>query len=107
MELFEELRGLIVRLHEDNVPYALCGGLGLAVYGIIRATEDIDLVIPQRSLALFRAAAEKVGFQLDPRPLAFCEGGVQIDRFVKTVEEDFVVLAQDDIRRLQQLTDEA
>jgi hypothetical protein len=45
VDLFEELRALLEALRRENLPYALCGGLAVAVYGITRATEDIDLLI--------------------------------------------------------------
>ncbi len=43
MILYQELRSLIIQLNRREIPYALCGGLSLAVYGIPRATLDIDL----------------------------------------------------------------
>ena len=50
MDTFDELRNLLQSLQGDGVPYALCGGLALTVHGIIRATEDIDLLIHLKPL---------------------------------------------------------
>ena len=80
MDLFEELRNLLASLRQENVAYALCDGLALAVYGITRATEDIDVLVEERSLPQFRAAAERLGFRFDPQPLVFKDGGVKIYR---------------------------
>ena len=45
MDLFQELMALIAALDAERVPYALVGGLALAVHGAPRATKDIDLYV--------------------------------------------------------------
>jgi hypothetical protein len=54
-------------LNEQQVSYALIGGLGVAVRGPIRATRDIDLLvhIPQLELPGVLDALVQGGFQLD------------------------------------------
>ena len=42
--IYTELRALTARLHAEEIPYALCGALALAVHGYPRATLDIDLL---------------------------------------------------------------
>ncbi len=42
LDIYAEFGKLLRALEEDAVPYVLCGGLAVAVYGIVRATEDID-----------------------------------------------------------------
>ena len=32
-------------IQNSNIPYALCGGLALSYYGLIRGTEDIDILV--------------------------------------------------------------
>jgi hypothetical protein len=44
MDLFDELKALITGLRESGLEYALCGGFALSVYGIVRATEDLDII---------------------------------------------------------------
>ncbi len=92
MDIFAELRRLIDALREKQVSYALCGGLALAVYGITRATEDIDLMIEENSLAKLRSVAEGLGFRFDPQPFVFRDGGVKIYRMFKTDREEFLML---------------
>jgi hypothetical protein len=43
--LHQALRKIISVLEKLGVPYALIGGLALAFYEIIRATEDLDLLV--------------------------------------------------------------
>jgi hypothetical protein len=92
MDIFEELRDLLQGLQRDSVPYALWGGLALAVHGIIRATEDIDLLIEETNLPQVRAVAERLGFRLDPTPLDFQNGQLKINRLFKAAGEDLLVL---------------
>ena len=45
MDLIAELSAVIHKLHEKQIPYALCGGLAVALHGYVRTTQDIDLLI--------------------------------------------------------------
>lgn len=94
MDLFDQLRKLIEALRTGGLDYALCGGFALAAYGIIRATEDIDLMIKEESLPDLRQVVEPLGFWFQERPLLFKEGQVKIYRFVKTEagRRDYLVL---------------
>jgi hypothetical protein len=92
MDIVKELEQLLRTLHAENVSYALCGGFALAVYGITRATEDIDLLIEENSLPKVRDLGERLGFRFDRQPMVFKDGGVQIYRLHKTEGEDLLVL---------------
>ncbi len=48
--LLEELDALISALNENEIEYAVCGGLALAIHGFARATLDIDILIQPESL---------------------------------------------------------
>jgi hypothetical protein len=43
--LFQALRRILSVLENLGVPCALIGGLALAFYEVVRATEDLDLMI--------------------------------------------------------------
>jgi len=43
--LHQALRKIVSVLENLGVPYALIGGFALAFYGIVRATEDLDLLV--------------------------------------------------------------
>jgi len=62
MEIIDELLRLIVVLNEARISYALCGGLAMAVHGHPRATQDIDLLIPESELEKTLAVAKTIGF---------------------------------------------
>jgi hypothetical protein len=45
MDLFDEFFSLIAAFEAAAVPYAVCGGIAVAIHGFARFTEDIDLLI--------------------------------------------------------------
>ena len=75
MDLLALLRELIARLEDAPVPYALCGGLALAVHGEPRATMGIDLLVQEESLPTIKALAGALGFTLEAAPMSFQGGG--------------------------------
>jgi hypothetical protein len=42
---YDDLFGLVKLLEEEHVDYALVGGYALALQGIVRLTEDIDILV--------------------------------------------------------------
>ena len=83
MDLLNELRSLVDSLEGAGLPYALCGGLAVAVHGWTRATVDIDLLVPAESFAPIRDVAKGLGFFHEASPMDFAQGRVQMKRLVK------------------------
>jgi len=52
-QLHVALHRLVQRLNEEEIPYALLGGLALAEHGYPRLTEDIDVLLTPRGLERF------------------------------------------------------
>lgn len=71
MDLIQEMLGLIVALNANGVPYALCGGLALGVHGFPRATQDIDLLVPEHERARLQDVAREVGFWIPSGRMPF------------------------------------
>ncbi|MGH9580658.1 MAG: nucleotidyl transferase AbiEii/AbiGii toxin family protein [Terriglobales bacterium] len=88
MILYGELKALVAALNAANVPYALCGGLAMAVHGSPRATVDIDLLILPPDVERTLAVAEKLGFKFAAQPMEFGDGAVRIRRVSKMGGED-------------------
>jgi hypothetical protein len=82
-DLLEELKSVIARLDDAAVPYALCGGLAMAVHGYPRATVDIDLLVMIDDLERLDAAVRPLGFDIPARPMIFRGGAVEIRRVSK------------------------
>ncbi len=89
-----ELRALVAKLHADEIPYALCGALALAVHGYPRATLDIDLLALGGSAERILRCGRELGFTLEAAPMRLAGGTVHIRRLSKTIlgEEDVLML---------------
>jgi hypothetical protein len=83
LDLLDELVVLIEALERDGIEYALCGGLAMAVWGLPRATIDIDLLIQPESLPAVERVAASVGYTLKARPMTFSAGAIVIHRVTK------------------------
>ena len=82
-DLYDELRKLIAALDEQQIDYALCGGLAMAVYDRPRATVDIDLLILSESLDVVILIATKLGYEIRGLDMTFSHGEIEIRRVSK------------------------
>lgn len=85
MDFYAELRALIQALQARGVEYALCGGVALAIHGVPRATQDIDLLLRPGDLDLLREVARQRGFAFEALPMKFASGAT-VQRFTKIVD---------------------
>jgi len=74
LDLFEQTMQLLALLEQRRVPYALAGGLALAVHGVPRATSDIDLLVPPQQVEAALAVARESGFSVEALPMRFSDG---------------------------------
>jgi len=87
MDILDELKKLISKLNAENIEYALCGGLAMAIYALPRATLDIDLLIEASSLEATRRAVHNLGFTIKAAPIEFHGGKMHIHRVSKIEPE--------------------
>lgn len=52
-DLLVELAQITGALEDEQIEYAVCGGLALTILGFSRATFDIDVLIREESLQRF------------------------------------------------------
>ena len=71
MDPVTELEALLDVFDADGVPYALCGGLALAIHGYPRQTKDIDLLVEAATVDRALAAAKRAGFDVPARKIIF------------------------------------
>lgn len=64
MALQDTLSRAAKALESSNILFALIGGFALAAHGIVRATQDIDLLVDGRQRDLVKSALILSGFQL-------------------------------------------
>ena len=79
VDLQQQLADAVDALEDAGVSWALCGGLALAVHGVARATEDIDLLVPEGDVERALTALGRAGFTLraGPIPVAVASGSPQ------------------------------
>jgi len=87
IDLYEELKALVGKLDEAKIDYALCGGMALAIYGIPRATVDLDLLISSEALEKASRIAQERGYAFIAQPMVLASGAISIRRFSKKDEE--------------------
>ena len=96
MNIRDEMLALIDCLNKADLPYALCGGLAVALHGYVRATKDIDLLVPTAYVPIIIQAAKTVGFRVaNPHPMVFGAGTPReatVHRVSKFEGEDHMVL---------------
>lgn len=90
VDLAAELANIVAALDEAGIPYALCGGLAVAIHGHVRATQDIDLLVLPDDVPRISEIAQTLGFDLAALPMKF--GPVEISRQSKLVEGDAIPL---------------
>ncbi len=83
LDLYEELKTLVSRLNTAKVEYAVCGGLALAVYGIPRATVDIDIMVQRAKLEEVHNLVRELGYIMKARPMTFAQEAIEIHRVSK------------------------
>ncbi len=99
LDLFEELVALIHALESRRIDYAVCGGLAMAIWGLPRATVDIDLLIERESLASVEEVAASLGYTFKANPSVVSRSGlVKLNSFRASGTD------LDDIERLQEDT---
>jgi hypothetical protein len=82
-DLYEELRKVISAFNENQIDYALCGGLAMAVYHHPRATIDIDMLIPSEAFESIPDIGKQLGYSIRGLDMSFANGAIEIRRVSK------------------------
>ena len=91
MNLFDELTSLAGALERAGIEYALAGGLAVAVWGVPRATQDIDLLVRGEALPAALEVTHRLGFVTRALPMRF-DDGMEVQRVSKTDGNELLVL---------------
>jgi len=63
--VFETMKRMAQRLHDEGISYAVIGGLALAAHGYVRMTLDVDILLTPKGLADFREKIVRKGYVAD------------------------------------------
>ena len=83
LDIYDEFRRLVDVFDAQEVDYALCGGMAMAVYKRPRMTIDIDILIPPEFLERVISIASELGYNIRGKDLSFENGAVEIRRVSK------------------------
>ncbi|MGH9931289.1 MAG: hypothetical protein ACREA9_18940 [Pyrinomonadaceae bacterium] len=95
IDITDELRALVAGLDKQNIDYALCGGMAMAVHGLARTTIDIDLLILAEALDDVVTIAKFLGYNIRGKDMSFANGAVEIRRVSKIDPDDGELLSLD------------
>ena len=77
MDLKQELEKLADALLREGLPFAICGGIAVAIHGAPRFTKDIDLLVRGEDLDHILEVAASCGFTLPAAAIVFGHGTQQ------------------------------
>ncbi|MBI5543201.1 MAG: hypothetical protein HY901_04895 [Deltaproteobacteria bacterium] len=82
LDLYEELSALTKALDAGGLPYAVCGGLAVAIHGAPRFTKDLDLLVLPGDVERVKATAKALGFVAESLPMRLKPTG-EMHRVIK------------------------
>ena len=91
LDLYEQTLDVLSAFAAAGVPYALAGGVALAVHGVPRATIDIDVLIPPEQAERALELAAGLGFSVVALPMRFADG-TEVRRATRIAGEDALTL---------------
>jgi len=61
--VYRTLRNLARRLTEAQIDYAIVGGMAVAEHGLLRVTQDVDILLTPRGLDRFTKQCQSLGYK--------------------------------------------
>ncbi len=86
MNLQHELLVVVAALEAEQLNYAVCGGLAVAIHGFPRHTKDIDILIRESDLEAVKKVAASVGFDVESGLIRFQTGTPTEQRVYRLVK---------------------
>lgn len=93
--IYRELTIIVCKLEAAGLNYAVCGGLAVAIHGLVRTTKDIDLLIERADLNAVLDVARECGFILEGGMLPMGAGEEfprDIFRISKVIDKELLTL---------------
>ena len=103
IDLFNELKVITSTLKQNNLEYALCGGLAMAVHSFPRATVDIDIIVLSQDILKLKKILADLGYILRSVPMSFSNGIIKMDRVSRKDDYSEDILSVDILEVTKQL----
>jgi hypothetical protein len=65
LDLAEELDSIRNAFSERGIEFAVCGGMAMAIYGFVRATVDLDLLVGLEDVDAIEETVASLGFVIE------------------------------------------
>ena len=92
MNVFDEFSEIVAHLEEQNIRYALIGGVAVAFYAEPRFTQDIDFLLDPNNFETVRAILAKSRYFESTKPWTFQGTALTLHRFTKVVDNDLMII---------------
>jgi hypothetical protein len=74
INIFQEASKISKQLNDSKINWAFVGGIAVGIYGFIRATEDIDIIISENDLTKIDVILLENGYVINSLPIEFSDG---------------------------------
>jgi len=91
IDLAIEFNALIDALEKAELPYAVVGGLAVAIWGAPRATTDIDILVLPGNVDVVVTVAKARGFSFEALPMTFGDG-IELRRVTRLEQNSMLTL---------------
>ncbi len=92
MNVFFEFWKIAKALEEEELPYALVGGVAIAFHSVPRFTKDIDILIDPETVEQVGELLKKEGYFESTSPRTFKNTELTMHRFIKIVDGDEMLI---------------
>ena len=92
MNVFYEFHKIVQHLQEENVFYALVGGVAVAFHSQPRFTKDVDLLIEENALEQVTDILKREGYFKSSSPWTFKKSNLALHRFLKVEDKDEMII---------------
>jgi hypothetical protein len=83
LNLLTEFQNIVNTLEEEKIEYAICGGIAMAIHGLLRITVDIDIFVLQENINITKLIIRKHIFSIESNPMIYGTGDTIIHRITK------------------------
>jgi hypothetical protein len=95
MDIYKEFIDIITALQAEKIDFTVCGGFAMALHGLARFTQDIDLLVREADVDKIVHLMKNFGFLIDAGiiPLAVqTRHAFQLRRVTKIIGQDYITL---------------
>ena len=88
MNIFEEFQKIVSVIDDNNLEYALVGGVAMAFHDEARFTRDIDIMLLPGDIDVLVNLLSGIGYSEPASPWTFRNSDITLHRFVKVDEDE-------------------